>query len=43
MARGIIVGGRSRAAHVDDVITDGAAAREAIEMIRAAGAVPAGT
>jgi orotate phosphoribosyltransferase len=41
---GTIVGGplTGRALIVDDVITDGAAKREAIEMIRAAGAVPAG-
>ena len=41
---GNIVGGplAGRALIVDDVITDGAAKREAIEMIRAAGAVPAG-
>jgi len=31
-----------RALIIDDVITDGASKREAIEMIRAAGAVPAG-
>jgi orotate phosphoribosyltransferase len=31
-----------RALIIDDVITDGAAKREAIEMIRAAGAAPAG-
>jgi orotate phosphoribosyltransferase len=41
---GTIVGGplKGRALIVDDVITDGAAKREAIEMIRAAGAQPAG-
>jgi orotate phosphoribosyltransferase len=41
---GHIVGGplAGRALIVDDVITEGAAKREAIEMIRAAGAVPAG-
>jgi orotate phosphoribosyltransferase len=41
---GNIVGGplKGRALIVDDVITDGAAKREAIEMIRAAGAIPAG-
>ena len=41
---GSIVGGPlgGRALIVDDVITDGAAKREAIEMIRAAGATPAG-
>jgi orotate phosphoribosyltransferase len=41
---GSIVGGplAGRALIVDDVITDGAAKREAIEMIRAAGAKPAG-
>ena len=41
---GTIVGGplRGRALIVDDVITEGAAKREAIEMIRAAGATPAG-
>jgi orotate phosphoribosyltransferase len=41
---GNIVGGplAGRALIVDDVITDGAAKREAIEMIRAAGATPAG-
>jgi len=41
---GSIVGGplAGRALIVDDVITDGAAKREAIEMIRAAGATPAG-
>lgn len=41
---GSIVGGplRGRALVIDDVITDGAAKREAIELIRAAGAVPAG-
>jgi orotate phosphoribosyltransferase len=41
---GTIVGGplTGRALIVDDVITDGAAKREAIEMIRAAGATPAG-
>ena len=41
---GNIVGGplAGRALIVDDVITDGAAKREAIEMIRSAGAVPAG-
>jgi orotate phosphoribosyltransferase len=31
-----------RALIIDDVITDGASKREAIEMIRAAGAAPAG-
>lgn len=41
---GTIVGGplAGRALIIDDVITDGASKREAIEMIRAAGAVPAG-
>jgi len=41
---GTIVGGplAGRALVVDDVITEGAAKREAIEMIRAAGATPAG-
>src|SRR6186997_2542925 len=41
---GTIVGGplQGRALIIDDVITDGAAKREAIEMIRAAGATPAG-
>ena len=41
---GTIVGAplKGRALIVDDVITEGAAKREAIEMIRAAGAVPAG-
>jgi len=41
---GSIVGGplQGRALIVDDVITDGAAKREAIELIRAAGATPAG-
>jgi orotate phosphoribosyltransferase len=41
---GLIVGGplRGRALIVDDVITEGAAKREAIEIIRAAGAEPAG-
>jgi orotate phosphoribosyltransferase len=41
---GLIVGAplKGRALIVDDVITEGAAKREAIEMIRAAGAVPAG-
>jgi orotate phosphoribosyltransferase len=41
---GTIVGGplRGRALIVDDVITEGAAKREAIEQIRAAGATPAG-
>jgi orotate phosphoribosyltransferase len=41
---GLIVGGplRGRALIVDDVITEGAAKREAIEIIRAAGAQPAG-
>jgi orotate phosphoribosyltransferase len=41
---GTIVGGplTGRALIVDDVITEGAAKREAIEMIRAAGATPAG-
>lgn len=41
---GLIVGGplEGRALIVDDVITEGAAKREAIEMIRAAGATPAG-
>jgi orotate phosphoribosyltransferase len=41
---GMIVGGplTGRALIVDDVITEGAAKREAIEMIRAAGATPAG-
>lgn len=41
---GLIVGQalEGRALIVDDVITEGAAKREAIEMIRAAGATPAG-
>jgi orotate phosphoribosyltransferase len=41
---GLIVGAAlaGRALIVDDVITDGASKREAIEMIRAAGATPAG-
>ena len=41
---GLIVGAplSGRALIVDDVITDGASKREAIEMIRAAGATPAG-
>lgn len=41
---GNIVGAalRGRALIVDDVITDGASKREAIEIIRAAGATPAG-
>jgi len=41
---GMIVGSplAGRALIVDDVITDGAAKREAIEMIQAAGATPAG-
>jgi orotate phosphoribosyltransferase len=41
---GNIVGAplKGRALIIDDVITDGASKREAIEMIRAAGAVPAG-
>ena len=41
---GSIVGAplRGRALIVDDVITDGAAKREAIELIRAAGATPVG-
>jgi orotate phosphoribosyltransferase len=42
---GLIVGAPlegKQALIVDDVITDGAAKREAIEMIRAAGATPAG-
>ncbi len=41
---GDIVGAplRGRALIVDDVISDGASKREAIEIIRAAGAVPAG-
>jgi len=41
---GTIVGGplAGRALIVDDVITEGAAKREAIELIRAAGATPAG-
>src|SRR5688572_30571638 len=41
---GLIVGAplKGRALIVDDVITEGAAKREAIEMIRAAGAAPAG-
>jgi len=41
---GTIVGGplRGRALIVDDVITEGAAKREAIEQIRVAGATPAG-
>jgi orotate phosphoribosyltransferase len=33
---------RGRALIIDDVITDGASKREAIEIIRAAGATPAG-
>jgi len=41
---GMLVGAplRGRALIVDDVITEGAAKREAIEIIRAAGATPAG-
>ena len=41
---GSIVGGplRGRVLIIDDVITEGAAKREAIELIRAAGATPAG-
>jgi orotate phosphoribosyltransferase len=41
---GTIVGGplAGRALIIDDVITDGASKREAIEIIRAAGATPAG-
>jgi len=41
---GNIVGGplRGRALIIDDVITDGASKRESIDMIRAAGATPAG-
>ena len=41
---GLIVGGplKGRALIIDDVITEGAAKREAIEMIRGAGATPAG-
>ncbi len=41
---GTIVGAplKGRALIIDDVITDGASKREAIEMIRAAGATPAG-
>jgi orotate phosphoribosyltransferase len=41
---GSIVGAplRGRALIIDDVITDGASKREAIEIIRAAGATPAG-
>jgi orotate phosphoribosyltransferase len=41
---GNIVGGplQGRALIIDDVITDGASKREAIDMIRAAGAAPAG-
>jgi orotate phosphoribosyltransferase len=41
---GTIVGAplRGRALIIDDVITDGASKREAIEVIRAAGATPAG-
>ena len=41
---GLIVGAplKGRALIIDDVITEGAAKREAIEMIRAAGAAPAG-
>ncbi|MGZ5031704.1 MAG: orotate phosphoribosyltransferase [Usitatibacter sp.] len=41
---GNIVGAplKGRALIIDDVITDGAAKREAIELIRAAGATPAG-
>ena len=41
---GIIVGAplRGRVVIVDDVITDGGAKREAIELLRAYGAVPAG-
>ena len=41
---GLIVGAplRGRALIIDDVITDGGSKREAIEIIRAAGATPAG-
>jgi orotate phosphoribosyltransferase len=41
---GMIVGAplKGRALIIDDVITDGASKREAIDMIRAAGATPAG-
>jgi len=41
---GLIVGAplKGRALVIDDVITDGASKREAIEIIRSAGAVPAG-
>ena len=41
---GLLVGAplRGRVLIVDDVITDGAAKRESVELIRAAGAVPAG-
>jgi orotate phosphoribosyltransferase len=41
---GMIVGGplKGRALIIDDVISEGASKREAIEMIRAAGATPAG-
>ena len=41
---GSIVGGplKGRALIIDDVITEGAAKREAVEIIRAAGAIPAG-
>jgi orotate phosphoribosyltransferase len=41
---GLIVGAplKGRALIIDDVITDGASKREAIEIIRAAGATPAG-
>jgi orotate phosphoribosyltransferase len=41
---GVIVGAplRGRALIIDDVITDGASKREAIDIIRAAGATPAG-
>jgi orotate phosphoribosyltransferase len=41
---GLIVGAplQGRALIIDDVISDGASKREAIEMIRAAGATPAG-
>ena len=41
---GTIVGAplRGRALIIDDVITDGASKREAVEIIRAAGATPAG-
>ena len=41
---GTLVGAplRGRALIVDDVITDGASKREAIELIRGAGAIPAG-